>query len=88
MIVCPLAKLYIREMNRVLAAAEITLEPVIQADNALELELRHWKNNPIMLDHENDLHRTGEMDLIPMDGIIDAEYMTGTHHKTFFFLFS
>ena len=80
LIVCPLAKLYIREMNRVLAAAELTLTPVLKADTALELELRHWKNNPIMLDHENDLHRTGEMDIIPSkydDEHADAEHMSG-----------
>ena len=77
LIVCPLAKLYIREMNRVLAEHEAQLSEVIQCDLALEMELRQWHQNPIMLDHENDLHRHGEIDLIPKEGLIDGEYMTG-----------
>ena len=30
-----------------------------------------------MLNHENDMHRHREIDLIPAAGPIDEEYMTG-----------
>ena len=88
LIVCPLAKLYIREMNRVLAEHEAEMSEIIQSDFALEMELRQWQQNPIMLDHENDLHRHGEIDLIPEEGKIDGEYMTGKLTSYFFKNFS
>ena len=77
MLVCPLARLYIREMNAHLAAAEAQLHTSIKGSVELGVELHHWRNNPHMLDHENDMHRHNEIDIIPISGKISAEYMTG-----------
>ena len=74
---CPLARLYIREMNAVLQAAEESLSVFIIGSIELSVELHHWKNNPHMLDYENNFHRYKEIDLIPRSGKIDAEFMTG-----------
>ena len=77
LIVCPLARLYIREMNAALQHAEENLLESFSGSVELSVELHHWKNNPHMLDHENNFHRYKEIDLIPRSGKIDAEYMTG-----------
>jgi len=77
MLVCPLARLYIREMNAHLAIAEEQLHTSIKGSVELGVELHHWRNNPHMLDHENDMHRHSEIDIIPESGKISAEYMTG-----------
>ena len=76
-IVCPLALLYIREMNRTLAHCEAQMLDVITADLALEAELCVWRDRPMLLDHQNNMHRRGEIDLIPPKGKVDLEYHTG-----------
>ena len=47
------------------------------ADLHLEAELKVWHERPEMLEHSNDMHRAGELDLIPAHGEADLEYMTG-----------
>ena len=64
-------------MNRVLAQAEADLQEIIHADDRLEMELKHWKHSSFMLDHENNLHRNRELDLIPSSKEPDEEHMTG-----------
>ena len=78
LLVCPLARLYIREMNAHLAEAEKQLQTSIKGSVELGVELHHWRNNKHMLDHENNMHRHQEIDIIPVTGKISAEYMTGT----------
>ena len=83
LLVCPLARLYIREMNAHLAEAEKQLRASIKGSVELGVELHHWRNNKHMLDHENDMHRHEEIDIIPVKGKISAEYMTGMYYCTY-----
>ena len=64
-------------MNAVLQTAEEGLSVFIVGSIELSVELHHWKNNPHMLEYENNFHRYKEIDLIPRSGKIDAEFMTG-----------
>ena len=75
--VCPLARLYIREMNRALQHAEDYLQDSIISDPALAAELEVWRDRPLMLDHQNDMHRHAEMDIIPPSATPDLVFQTG-----------
>ena len=84
-LVCPLTRLYIRQITYALSLAENLLQPEVPLTPDLMDELNVWKSDPLFLDSRRPFNKIGEIDLdfhpriTTPHGII--EYHSGKHKK-------
>ena len=82
MLVCPLTRLFIRQITHHLTLAENLLQPEVMLTPELMDEITQWVVDPYFLTCEREFNRIGEVDLdfkpkqTTEDGVI--EYHTGT----------
>ena len=80
-LVCPLTRLYIRQITHALSLAESLVQPEVALTPELMDELNHWVQDPLFLDSCRPFEKIGEIDLdfrpviTTPQGII--EYHTG-----------
>ena len=83
-IICPLTRLYIREITHLLCLAERLLQPEVIVTPGLIDELNVWLSDPLFLDSCRPFNRVGEIDLDFKPQITTPygliEYHTGTYN--------
>ena len=62
-LVCPLTRLYIRQITYALSLAENLVQPEVALTPDLIDELNIWMSDPLFLDSSRPFNQIGEMDL-------------------------
>ena len=62
-LVCPLTRLYIRQITHALSLAESLVQPEVALTPELMEELHVWMDDPLFLDNRRPFDRIGEIDL-------------------------
>ena len=81
MLICPLTRLFIRQLTHHLTLSEKLLQPEVMLTPELMSEIEEWIEDPYFLNCEREFNRIGEIDLdfrprqTVTNGII--EYHTG-----------
>ena len=87
-LVCPLTRLYIRQITHALSLAENLLQPEVALTPELMDELNVWRSDPLFLDSSRPFSKVGEIDLDFRPRITTAqgviEYHSGKIGENFY----